>query len=411
MLRVNGFVGHVRRNDMLSVLMFVGFAVAFQLMACVVLTLPLIMFDGEHVPFWALGSYLIHYAPLVLVMSVGLFLIGFGLHSDQVKNRVGYVVVDRRSHPRLVNIVEQLAITAGLPLPKVAVIASPARNAFACGHSRASATVVVTRGLMEALDDDELSAVIAHEITHIVNGDIRLMAAANIMMGIVIHSEKLNLIRLRDGQRGGCMPFAPAFLAFAIIGGMVAKAAVWLARVSRLLLSTSREYIADAEAVRLTHNPAALISALRKIEGRSAVAGADAGVDAMMIDGMVEGPYATHPSIAERIATLVSLSGEMAFAGGPRRDTRPVEDVIAHRPAGGFGRKGARAGAVPTVLPTPSPLLTPNLLARVRKGEEKSTFGFPDRQAAKSPSSLLLFVALTVVVSIAMSMIGGGGRF
>jgi heat shock protein HtpX len=79
------------------------------------------------------GSYLARYAWLMLLLSFGLFLIGFGLHSDQVRESVGFAIVDRRSHPRLVNIVEQMAIAAGLPAPKVGLIPSGARNAFACG--------------------------------------------------------------------------------------------------------------------------------------------------------------------------------------------------------------------------------------------------------------------------------------
>ncbi|RAI25928.1 M48 family metalloprotease, partial [Rhodoplanes serenus] len=92
-----------------------------------------------------------------------------------------FTLVDRRAQPRLVSIVERLAITAGVPVPRVALIETEARNAFACGIDADSAVVVATRGLVEALDDDELAAVVAHEITHIKNGDICLMAAANVL--------------------------------------------------------------------------------------------------------------------------------------------------------------------------------------------------------------------------------------
>ncbi|HZF42313.1 MAG TPA: M48 family metalloprotease [Sphingomonadaceae bacterium] len=400
MLRVNGFVGHVRRNDMLSLAMFAGFALAFQMIAAAVLFVPLLIFDTAHAPVLGNGAYFARYAWLMLLLSFGLFLIGFGLHSDQVRESVGFTIVDRRSHPRLVNIVEQMAIAAGLPAPKVGLIPSGARNAFACGHSRASATVVVTRGLVEALDDDELAAVIAHEITHIANGDIRLMAAANIMMGIVVRFEKLNILRVRDGKPSGCLVFMPAIMVLVMFAGALSKAALTLARVSRLLLSTSREYIADAEAVRLTHNPGALISVLRKIDGRSEVEGVDVAVDAMMIDGLVEGPYATHPSIAERIATLLALSGDMATSGGRRRDTRPLADIVEHRPAGGFGRKGLANRAEP-IPPAPPPVIAPKLLtARVNKGEERNAWGLLPRQSRSLNNSALLFIVLPLVLSI-----------
>lgn len=344
MLRVNGFYGHVRRNDWKSVAMFGGFAVAFQLIAAVLLILPLMFFDMKRVPLFALGDYLLTYAPLMFLLSIGLFLIGFALHTDQVRAQVGFVHVDRRSHARLVNLVERVAIAAGIPRPKVAIIPSDARNAFACGHGASSATVAVTRGLVAALDDDELAAVVAHEVAHIKNGDIRLMACANIMLGMVLAAEKLNPLRA-TGKRQGCAMFMPAVLLLLLLAQGVAKLAVTVARMSRLAVSGAREFVADAEAVRLTHNPAALISALRKVEGRSTVDGVDARLDAMMIDGASEGEWASHPTIGERIRVLAELSGSMALAVGPRQDTRPVQDLIAHRPTGGFGRKGLRADA------------------------------------------------------------------
>jgi Zn-dependent protease with chaperone function len=133
----------------------------------------------------------------------------------------------------------------------------------------------------------------------------------------------------------------PAILMLVLFAGALSKAALTLARVSRLLLSTSREYIADAEAVRLTHNPGALISALRKIDGRSEVEGVDVAVDAMMIDGLVEGPYATHPSIAERIATLLALSGRHGDVRRPPPRYAPLADIVEHRPAGGSGARAS----------------------------------------------------------------------
>ena len=95
--------------------------------------------------------------------------------------------------------------------------------------------------------------------------------------------------------------------------------------LTRLLIASAREFIADAEAVRLTQNPAALVSALRRIEGRSVIPGLAAGQDAMMIDGAHEGAFATHPTIAERVAAIVSVTGSMALIAPARRDTRPPE--------------------------------------------------------------------------------------
>src|SRR4051812_9172584 len=321
MLRVNGFYGHVRRNDLRSLAMFAGFVVAFQIMAAVVLFLPLLFLDSMHSPIFPL-RYAGRYVPIVAILSIALFLLRFSQHVASVRANVDFSYVDRRSDPRLVNLVETLAISAGLPAPKVGMIESSARNAFACGLSAASAVVVVTRGLVEALDDDELAAVAAHEIAHIRNGDIRLMAAANVLMENLDWLQRKRLFRRIGWKQALLVVFLPALLLLSTLSGLLTKLALTIARVSRLLISSSREFVADAEAVRMTHNPSALISALRRIDGRSIVAGLSPQADAMMIDGAVEGPLATHPTIAERIAVLARLSGSWAEAAGPRKDTR-----------------------------------------------------------------------------------------
>jgi Zn-dependent protease with chaperone function len=181
MLQVNGFYGHVRRNDLRSLAMFAGFVIAFQVVAAVALFVPLVFFDPSHALFRPLG-YAGRYVPLVFVLGLALFVVRFSRHVASVQATINFLYVDRRTDPRLVNIVETLSIAAGLPAPKVGMIESRALNAFACGLSPSSAVVVVTRGLVEALDDDELAAVVAHEIAHIKNGDIRLVAAANVLM-------------------------------------------------------------------------------------------------------------------------------------------------------------------------------------------------------------------------------------
>jgi hypothetical protein len=114
------------------------------------------------------------------------------------------------------------------------------------------------------------------------------------------------------------------------------RLAVEGSHLTRLLIASACELIADAESVRLTQNPAALVSALGRIEGRSVIPGLAAGQDAMMIDGAHEGAFATHPTIAERVAAIVSVTGSMALIAPGRRDTRPPElgegDGLRRRP-------------------------------------------------------------------------------
>ena len=385
MLPVHGFYGHVQRNDWLSVAMFAGFLLALQLIAAVVLFVPLLIFDVEHAPFYNFAGYAKRYASLVCAAGAVAFLVQFFLHVRLVRVSADFNYVARWSHPRLCNIVETLAIGAGLPFPKVGVIETPALNAFACGISQSAAVVVVTSGLIEALDDDELTAVIAHEIAHIRNGDIQLMAAANVMLRSLLYLQKNSMLRIEDFRQIVLIVILPPFLVLFLVGAFVSGFALLLARVSRLMISSSRELIADAEAVRMTHNPAALVSALRRIEGFSKVPGIGPETDAMMIDGATVGALATHPTISERIDLLTRFAGDMLHARDERRDTRS----FGQRPAPQRAVFGRRSRAAPVI--TPAPL---HLASRITTDSELNAFGLTPALGGL----LLLGIAMLVVL-------------
>jgi Zn-dependent protease with chaperone function len=328
-MRVNGLYGHVRSNDVRSLALFASFVAAFQLLAMLALLMPLAMFDPDHAPLYGWTGYLIRWVPIVTVIGAVLFAVQMAWHVRTVRRRTDFRFVDDHDEPRLCRIIEPLAIAAGVA-PYVGVIHSPALNAFACGIRQKDAVLVFTRGLIDGLDDDELAAVAAHEIIHIVNGDIRLIAATNVCL------DTLKLLQPRPStskprmQRisQACMfPVAalalPLMAVLALIMMFLQRLAVDGSHLARLLIASAREFIADAEAVRLTQNPAALVSALRRIEGRSVIPGLAAGQDAMMIDGAHEGAFATHPTIAERVAAIISVTGSMALIAPAGRDTRP----------------------------------------------------------------------------------------
>ena len=290
--------------------------------------------------------------PIVTVIGAILFAVQMAWHVRTVRRRTDFRFVDDQDEPRLCRIVEPLAIAAGLPTPYVGVIDSPALNAFACGIRQKDAVLVFTRGLIDGLDDDELAAVAAHEIIHIVNGDIRLIAATNVCL------DTLKLLQLaaekaaaRSGfKRPASLPILAYLLPMMVVVFLVMmflrRLAVDGSHLARLLIASAREFIADAEAVRLTQNPAALVSALRRIEGRSVIPGLAAGQDAMMIDGAHEGAYATHPTIAERVAAIISVTGSMALIAPAHRDTRPSELRAQRRlrpPTGAGPRRGILA--------------------------------------------------------------------
>jgi len=329
-MRVNGLYGHVRSNDARSLALFAGFVAAFHLLAMLALLVPLAMYDPDHAPLYGWTGYLIRWVPIVSVIGALLFAVQMAWHVRTVRRRTDFRFVDDQDEPRLCRIVEPLTIAAGLPTPYVGVIDSPALNAFACGIRQKDAVLVFTRGLIDGLDDDELAAVAAHEIVHIVNGDIRLIAATNVCLDTLKLLQPRPSTQIAKRIQAACsLPILafvmPIMVVLFLVMMFLRRLAVDGSHLARLLIASAREFIADAEAVRLTQNPAALVSALRRIEGRSVIPGLTAGQDAMMIDGAHEGAYATHPTIAERVAAIISVTGSMALIAPARRDTRSPE--------------------------------------------------------------------------------------
>src|SRR5882757_1485291 len=339
-MRVNGLYGHVRSNDVRSLALFASFVVAFHLLAMLALLVPLAMHDPDHAPFYGWTGYLVRWVPIVTVIGALLFAAQMAWHVRTVRRRTDFRFVDDQDEPRLCRIVEPLTIAAGLPTPYVGVIDSPALNAFACGIRQTDAVLVFTRGLIDALDDDELAAVAAHEIVHIVNGDIRLIAATNVCLDTLkLLQPRPSTQRMKRIHAACSLPVLafvlPMMVVLFLVMMFLRRLAVDGSHLARLLIASAREFIADAEAARLTQNPAALVSALRRIEGKSVIPGLAAGQDAMMIDGAHEGAYATHPTIADRIAALVSVTGSMTLIAPAHRDTRLPE----LRAREGFGRR------------------------------------------------------------------------
>lgn len=312
MSQPTGLYGWIRSNDGRSIGLFVAFVGAIQVAAAMVLFLPLALQDRGHAPFFDWGGYLSRYAPMVLAASIIWFFSQLFWHIETVKRAVGFEFVDDEDEPRLCRIIEPLIIMTGLPTPYVGVIESDARNAFACGIARKKAVVVVTRGLLDSLDDKELACVLAHELSHIKNGDIRLMAAANIFVSALAKLHRRNPLKFTPVHLVLAIA-VPAILPLSLVGGLLGHLALRAGQVARLLIASSREFIADAEAVQLTKNPAALAAALVKVEHHFRVDTARHEDDAMMIAGDTEGQDATHPTIAQRVAALARTTGSMVF--------------------------------------------------------------------------------------------------
>lgn len=367
MLRVNGFFGHIQKNHWRSLMVFIGFAVAFQIAAGVLLTVPIIASGSTNFIFVAPLAYLKIYGLWVFIAGGVLFILTYLFQTKLLQHGMGFEVVTPMMRPRLCAIVENYATTAGIKMPDIAIMPHSALNSFACGLSKNNATIVVTEGLLRGLNDDELAAVIAHEVAHIKNGDVNFMAVANAAMSIIGFINKINPFQFRGKKSLGCAILLPPVLMLFLFFGFAISITNTLTKITRYLITSSREYIADAEAVRLTHNPGALISALRKIEGRSAIDDLSPAAEPMMIDGDMEGAMATHPAIYDRIAMLTSLSGSMIHGAAPHRDTRPEQYREAPQPM--FGLPPQSQPSVQSARPSKS------LINRVNAGSDKNAFG------------------------------------
>ena len=221
------------------------------------------------------------------------------------------VPVERNENRELWNIVENLSITAGLPMPKLYIIPDPVPNAFATGRDRKHAVVAVTSGLLAVLDRSELEGVIAHELSHIGNRDMLVSTVTVVLVGFIVLLSDMFLRSMFYGRRGRDNGKAGAILM--IVGIVLAILAPIIATLIRLAISRKREFLADASGALLTRYPEGLASALEKISSHSRAPMARANnATAHLFISNPFGPHTrglskmfmTHPPIEERIAIL-----------------------------------------------------------------------------------------------------------
>jgi heat shock protein HtpX len=241
-------------------------------------------------------------------------LIAYKFHQRMIDAVTGGREITRSDEPRLYNLLENLCISRGITTPKLRLIDSDAFNAFATGMNERQYSITVTSGLVNSLSDAEVESVLGHELTHIRNGDVRLLVIAVIIAGVISFFAELVFRLLFQGGvrvRGDRDERKGAGVAVLIALALIAVAWI-LSIVIRFALSRKREFLADAGSVELTKDPDAMITALRKIEGRGELAGATSAVMEMCIDNPREGfsnIFDTHPSIDSRVAALVKFAG------------------------------------------------------------------------------------------------------
>jgi len=253
---------------------------------------------------WAVGGVLIW------------FIIAYFTNTSIINSATGSRPLERKENKRVYNLVENLCMAEGMKMPKVNIIDDDSLNAFASGINERTYTVTLSRGIIDKLNDEELEAVIAHELSHIRNKDVRLLIISIVFVGIfsMVANVALRSVyyssgtRSRNDKGNGTIIIVLAALVVAAIG-------YFFSTLMRFAISRKREYLADAGAAEMTKNPLALASALRKIS-------ADPDIEAVTREDVAQlfiehpgqhaksalsglsGLFATHPPIKDRIRVL-----------------------------------------------------------------------------------------------------------
>jgi heat shock protein HtpX len=266
----------------------------------------------EYVTGWGKGGL-----ALAVVVSVAMAAAGY-YSSDKVVLAISRArPVTKEEYPYLYNVVEGLAIAAGVPIPRCYVIDDTAPNAFATGRNPQHAVICVTTGILEKLNRVELEGVVAHEMSHIKNYDIRLQTVVVVMAGVValLSDWILRSFFWGGGRRRGRDEKGGAGAILIVVGLALAALSPFIATIIQLAISRKREFLADASGAMLTRYPAGLASALRKISADTEPLEAANKATAHLyivnplkdIKGAVNKLFSTHPPIEERIAALEKM--------------------------------------------------------------------------------------------------------
>ncbi len=303
-----------RRNTLLLLVVLTGLAALFGYLIGWVL-------EGQLTDTVAMVSYTGLVAAAVMASASVIWSgISLAFGSRMVLAMADAKPIEKADAPQLFNVVEEMSIAAGVPMPKVMVMEVDALNAFATGTSTSNAAIVVTRGLLDTLNREELQGVIGHEMGHIANLDTRYMTIVGVTVGLIALVASMILRTLQWGSysssRGSSDRKSSGGSAFLIIVLLVvAVLAPIAAKAVQMAVSRQREYLADATSVQFTRNPDGLISALKKLE---AAAKPFPGVSNATQHLFIVNPMqrvtpdtsalmATHPDIEARIARLRNL--------------------------------------------------------------------------------------------------------
>jgi len=303
-----GLDKQIRKNNFNSILLLIAFPVLLLLMFYLLFYFT----TGEHHedPTLLFAQVM----PFVLI-GVGIwFLIAWAGHSAFIRMATGSKPLERIENKRVYNLTENLCISQGMTMPKLYIIEDDSLNAFASGINQRTYSISLSRGIINKLDDDELEAVIAHELTHIRNRDVRLLIVSIIFVGIFAFLAEMAFRSLRFAGSGRKSKDSKGSGAIILIAIVVTAIAYFLSILLRFGISRKREYLADAGSAEMTKKPYALANALRKISNDPLIEAVESrDVAQLFIDNPKpsthksaswDNIFSTHPPIEKRIELL-----------------------------------------------------------------------------------------------------------
>lgn len=308
-----GLQSQIRRNNTNSIVILLMFPVVFY-----VLTWLYFFFTsfGQDPPdqkifhFDRVNDHFLSTLPWITIGVIIWFTIAWNRHTSMIASATASRPLERKENKRVYNLVENLCIATGMVMPKINIIEDDSLNAFASGINSKTFTISLSRGIIDKLDDSELEAVIAHELTHIRNRDVRLLIISIVFVGIFAFVSEALFRSMRFGNLGRNKKAGAGIL----IALLLAAFGYLIATLFKFALSRKREYLADAGAAELTRNPLALASALKKISADSTIEAVKRKDVAQLF---IENPqvkekdafsissfFSTHPPISKRIQIL-----------------------------------------------------------------------------------------------------------
>jgi heat shock protein HtpX len=301
-----GIQTQIRRNNFNSVLLIIAFPLVLLGMVYAVL-----FFTSQQRDPQIVSDTFVNVVPFVLIGTFIWFVIAWFFHNSMIQMATGSKPLERIENKRVYNLVENLCISKGMKVPQIFVIEDDSLNAFASGVNESTYSVSLSRGIINKLNDDELEGVIAHELSHIRNRDVRLMIVSIIFVGIFAFIAQMALRSLQFGSlsRGKGKNGGAGILIVIVVSAVCYLIAILL----RFGISRSREYMADAGAAEMTRKPYALANALRKIDQDPFIEAVHRRDVAQLF---IENPqpeekkfslsnlFSTHPPIQKRIQLL-----------------------------------------------------------------------------------------------------------